>query len=466
MKTLILSLLACSMLLTACVTEPGNAQESDVANASFTVNDLPSNDSIEGIAWQVRAEQPVYLKGSDGAIYLYMNLKSGPAKNQKERVPLNISVVLDRSGSMEGEKMVYAKKAATFLIDQLNNNDILSIVNYDDVIEVSSPSKPVTNKELLKKAIQQLESRSSTNLTGGMLEGYQQVKSTKKSGYVNRVLLMTDGLANVGITEPSEINRLVNVRYLEEGIALSTFGIGADYNEDLLTSIAEAGRGNYYFIGQADKIPDIFAKELKGLLSVIAQNAIYTLDLPEGFTCEKVYGYPFEVKNGKVTVRFNDIYANDEKAILIKLKPGNAVQSNLTLNSQLSYTNAEDFKQQNEKQSIVITVSSDKEKVKVAQDKLVVEMIAMFEATEKMDDILKDVDNRKYEDAKSKGSSMLLKLDEVIRETPSPKLEKQKKELEEYVNNIDSLKNQSETEIKLYQKGVKSSNYEVKKLKR
>ncbi len=81
--------------------------------------------------------------------------------------------------------------------------------------------------------------RGSTNLSGGMLEGYTQVKSTKKEGYVNRVLLLTDGLANAGITEPEDYEKNSREKYTEEGIALSTFGLGADYNEDLLTMLAE-----------------------------------------------------------------------------------------------------------------------------------------------------------------------------------------------------------------------------------
>ena len=161
---------------------------------------------------------------------------------------------------MQGAKIGYAKKAAAFVIDQLNNDDIVSVVNYDDRVEITSPSQPVKNKDILKKKIDELSDRGATNLTGGMLEGYAQAESTKKDGYVNRVLLLTDGLANAGITDPAQIKKLVEKKYTEMGIALSTFGLGADYNEDLLTQLAETGRANYYFIDSPDKIPGIFAK--------------------------------------------------------------------------------------------------------------------------------------------------------------------------------------------------------------
>jgi len=424
------------------------------------------DDSSNLIRWQVRTSGAYFLYDGNEDPYLYINIKSGENKNDKKRVPLNISLVLDRSGSMAGDKIEYAKKAAMFVVDQLNSNDILSIVNYDDKVEVTSPSQPVKNKEMLKAAIDQICDRGSTNLSGGTLQGYFQVAKTMKAGYVNRVLLLTDGLANVGITDPSELKKLVDNKYKEKGIAISTFGLGADYNEDLLTLLAETGRANYYFIKQADQIPGIFASELKGLLSVVGQNAALSVTLPDGMECEKVYGYPYELKNSKVEIKFNDIYANDEKAVLIKLKPVNRQKATFSFNCNLSYTDASTFEEKNLAGNATINLTKEKEKVEKFRDPVVQEMIAVFTSAEKFDEILADVDRGDYKTAKREADSTLKTIKASKEKYNSEKLQKQEIQLEAYTKNLDSVQNMKLEDVKLYQKSNKSANYEVKKMKK
>jgi Ca-activated chloride channel family protein len=426
---------------------------------------MPSRDSSDLIHWQVRKSGAFLLYDGNEDPYLYINVKSGEAKPGSKRVPLNISLVLDRSGSMAGDKIDYAKQAAMFVVEQLNSDDILSIVNYDDRVQVTSASQPVKSKEMLKAAIDQICEGGSTNLSGGMLQGYYQVEKIKKNGYVNRVLLMTDGLANVGITDPAELKKIVNKNYSENGVALSTFGLGADYNEDLLTSLAETGRANYYFIKQADQIPGIFASELKSLLSVVAQNAVLSIAFPDGVICEKVYGYPYEIKNNKLEVKFNDIYANDEKAVLIKLRPITRPKEALSFNCNLAYTDVESFHERSMTNTATINLAKEKDKVEKSKDPVVQEMIAVFTNAEKFDEILADVDRGDYASAKKKTDSTL-KIIRVEKEKyKSEKLQKQQIQLEAYANQLDSLKAMKPDDVKLYQKQNKSANYGVRKMK-
>jgi Ca-activated chloride channel family protein len=422
-------------------------------------------DSSRLIRLQMRTSGGCLLYDDNENPYLYVNIKSGEYKNDRKRVPLNISLVLDRSGSMAGDKIDYAKQAAMFVVEQLNSNDILSIVNYDDKVQVTSASQPVKNKEMLKAAIDQICEGGSTNLSGGMLQGYWQVEKAKKAGYVNRVLLLTDGLANVGITDPIELRKLADSKYNEKGIALSTFGLGADYNEDLLTLLAETGRANYYFIKQADQIPNIFASELKGLLSVVAQNATIALSLPDGMECEKVYGYPYELKNGKIEIKLNDIYASDEKAILLKLKRANRQKETFTFNCNLSFIDAESSSEKNIAAIATISLTKDKQKVEKYKDPVVQEMIAIFSYTEKFDEILADVDRGDYEAAKKKADSTLKAISISMNKYKSEKLQKQETLLEDYIKRLDSFKNMKPDDVKLYQKQNKSANYEVRKMK-
>lgn len=451
---------------------PGNNSGNGIPLQPVSTTDPQNNfppgefDASKLVNWYAKPGNAWVLQNNPGEIYLYINIQSGQPATEQPRVPLNISLVLDRSGSMEGEKIDYARRAAKFLVDQLSQDDYLSLVNYDDRVEVTSPSQPVKNKEALKHAIDKITDRGSTNLSGGMLEGYSQAKQTRKDGYVNRVLLLTDGLANDGITDPLELKRLVEKKYNAEGIALSTFGLGADYNEDLLTMLAESGRANYYFIDSADKIPALFARELKGLLSVVAQNALAQISIPEGMQCEKVYGYPFEVKNGQVQVRFNDIYANDEKAILIRLTSKTPAQKDLRFKCTLSYIDAQKFDPVNLEKQVTIKVTDNKTLIEKGQDSTVQEMLALFESTEQFDEMMARVDKGDYDAARSSGKAAVAVLKQKEQLYKSPKLKEQFNKMSSYLNNIDSVKTMEAGERKLFQKSNKSVNYEVKKQKK
>lgn len=445
---------AAMVLFVSCLQSSGS--DSDVPGGG---DQKDTSSSL--ISWSVKAGNPYFMDKNSGELYLYMSVKTGQPPSAEKRVPLNISLVLDRSGSMGGEKIDYARKAAKFLVDQLSAGDYLSIVNYDDVIGVTSVSQPVKNKEALKMEIDKLMARGATNLSGGLIEGYSQVKKTMKDGFVNRVLILTDGLANQGITEPEKLKQLVHKKYADEGMALSTFGLGADYDERLLTLLAETGHANYYFIDSADRIPALFASELKGLLSVVAQNATAEISLPEGLTCEKVYGYPFEMKGNKIVVRFNDIYSNDEKLILIKLKPIGRLENNLAFNCRFLYTDADEFTPVQLDQLVTISATDDEKKIKAHENKEVAEMLAIFEATDDFEDILVRVDADDYSGAKQAGTQAVNKLKEKQVRFKSPKIVRQLNEMEAYINNLDSVRVMKQEEKKLYQKSNKASNYKI-----
>jgi len=422
----------------------------------------PKLDSIGAVSWNAIGGNKFYGKDPN-EIYVYVSVKGNETQNEKKRVPLNISIVLDRSGSMSGEKIAYAKRAAGFVLDQLTSEDILSIVNYDDVVEVTSPSAPIQNKEVLHKKIDALFDRGSTNLTGGMLEGFAQVKSTKKEGYVNRVLLLTDGLANVGITEPTEMKKLVEKKYMEEGIALSTFGLGADYNEDLLTMLAEIGRANYYFIGSPDKIPGIFASELKGLLSVVAQNAYVEVNVPQNLECVKVYGFPYEVKNNVVTIRFNDIYSRDQKSILLKFKKKSNVSDDLAFNCTLKFTEANTFDPVRSHKKVQFSYNDNLSAIEESKDHTVEEMIALYESADMFDDIMAEVDRGNYDSARVRAEKAVTYLKSKQQTIKSEKLKKQEESLTVYSKDINKVKEMRDEEKKIYQKSNKMFNYSTKK---
>lgn len=447
--------------LSAC--NSGKKQQTE--NGSGTDSIATSNEGV--LTWSASANNQYWDKnGKEKYAYIAVKITGNEKQTEKKRVPLNISLVLDRSGSMSGNAMKFAKDAAKFVVKQLSSEDYLSIVNYDDIVEVTSPSQQVKNKELLIEKIDKITSRNMTNLSGGTLEGYKQVAGTKKSNYVNRVLLLTDGLANTGITNPIQLNKIASGKFQEEGIALSTFGLGSEYDEDLLTQMAESGRGNYYYIDKADRIPEIFAKELDGLLNVVAQNTAVTIELPSGVKCEKVYGYPHIEENGKITVALNDIFTKEDKVFLLKVKITDSQVKELNFPVKLDYTDAETFSSKSASTNLTMQETTDTKQIAEHKSKQVEELIALFEATDTFDLILSDVDKNDYSSAKEKASSAIIRLKAVQKDIPSEELNKQEVKMQEYLDNMDEVQQMNREDKMILQKSVKSLNYETKKMKK
>ncbi|MBN1287702.1 MAG: VWA domain-containing protein [Anaerolineae bacterium] len=271
-------------------------------------------------------------------VYLMAHIKARPAP--AGRRPLNLSVILDRSGSMRGDKLEYVKKAAQVLVQRLGANDRLSLVAYDQDVTVPIPPRAVIHKDTIRQVIQSIKTGGTTNLSGGWLEGCRLVaegmaarrvpahvielfqpsdETAIVEGQVNRVLLLTDGLANEGITEPDRLAALA-AQKRAEGIVTTTMGVGQDFNEDLLTRMATEGGGSFYYIDSPDQAPQIFAEELHDLLSVVGQNLVITLALsPDVTFVRQLNAYPHEAGGDTVTFRLGDLYADEIKILLVEM---------------------------------------------------------------------------------------------------------------------------------------------------
>jgi len=248
-----------------------------------------------------------------------LSLDPSSRSNWKGRPDLNLSLVLDRSGSMEGEKMVRAREAAMFCVDQMLPTDRLSVVTFDDRIEVLFPSEPVTNKQSMKDLIRRVTARGSTALHEAWVRGGLTVSERMLDQGINRVVLITDGLANVGITNTDEIVTQAMGLY-QRGVSTSTIGIGADFNEDLLMSMAQSGGGNAWHVVEADDMQRIFQVELEGLIAQFAHTVSLSLIPADGVRVADLLNDFDLTETGRY--RLPNLQAGSPLEIVVQLRVG------------------------------------------------------------------------------------------------------------------------------------------------
>jgi Ca-activated chloride channel family protein len=266
----------------------------------------------------VRLEHQFLAVETEHEVHAMLQLVAPPAPAEKPRQPLNLALVIDRSGSMAGPKLEVTKECAAFLVRRLEPTDRLSLVTFDDevglVAPLMSPREPG-----LQHVLAGILPGGSTNLSGGWLKGVEVLQGAKGDG-PRRVLLLTDGQANVGVTDRESLAAM-SQNASGAGVGTTTVGFGEDFDEELITDMAEAGGGHSYFAATPDDAPGIFAQEFEGLISLVAQNVSVEVRPSEAVQVVGVLNeFPQVGVEGGVQVQLGDAFAEEERRVVFALR--------------------------------------------------------------------------------------------------------------------------------------------------
>lgn len=275
--------------------------------------------SGETITLTAETDRAILTANEKQTVFLRVGLTGCDDEFFKERRPVNVAIVIDKSGSMSGEKIEKAKEAAITALYRLSSNDIASVIVYDNEAQVLVPATKMTQKESIARQIRQIRADGSTALYDGVQTGAEEIRKFMSKNTVNRLVLLSDGLANIGPDSPSDLGRL-GANLADEGVSVTTIGLGLGYNEDLMSQLAIRSDGGHYFAEDADELADVFEREFGRAMSVVAQQVHLEIICGEGLRPVRILGREGTIDDRTVELDIQNIYSNHEKYVLVEVE--------------------------------------------------------------------------------------------------------------------------------------------------
>ena len=275
-----------------------------------------------------------------------------------------------------GRKMHHAREAAAFAVEQLLPSDRVSVTIFDEVVETIVPTTPAVDKAGIAARIRTIEPRGSTALHEAWAAGVRQVESGGLGEGLNRVLLLSDGLANVGLCDPTAIAAEAQAARMC-GVTTTTLGVGDDYNEDLMEAMARAGDGNYYFVETARQLADLFQTELQGLMATVGNDVELALEPRHGAAIIEVLNDLPRTADGHL--RLANLVVGMPLEVVLKLKvPAVSVVTEL-LRVRLGWSESGRTGRQSAAGVLIVPAVSSSLWEELSQDATVVERLALLE---------------------------------------------------------------------------------------
>ncbi|MCY3413445.1 MAG: VWA domain-containing protein [Candidatus Heimdallarchaeota archaeon] len=368
-------------------------KQETIENQQIEIKIIPSVDYV--------------LKGIVNKLYLMFEFKVSKTRteDEKARNPIELSMVLDRSGSMGGLKIENSRIAVNKVIDNLRDDDSLHLVMYDNEVDVVFKDGNLKNKSTLKNKVNEIRARGMTNLSGGVIKGHELINPKSKKN--KRIFLFSDGLANEGVTSMEGVTNIIR-KIHNKGINVSAFGIGDDFNEDMMKMIAEIGAGDFFFIENADSIPSIVSEGLDGLLTVVSSNTVLKVRGKEGVTVTKIYSYSLD------GATLGDLRDDETRQVVLELEVKPEMMKNEELISYKLEYNATDDVMETRKHAGIFTIQlTDDEDLITKENEEVMVARELLEASLMEEQIVDYIDRGMYDEAISAQEATISNLEKI-----------------------------------------------------
>lgn len=362
---------------------------------------VPSSSSTIQVA--VNTSHAYLLRKEKQRIYLKIGLSGHRIFRKTKRAPLNLAIVLDRSTSMTGERLAKAKEAAKLAIELLHADDIVSLITYDSTIEVLVPATKLTpaNRADMQRKIDAIYARGWTALWGGVKKGIEEVQKFLDAKRVNRVILLSDGQANVGPSRPQDMAKLAQMS-AKAGIAITTVGLGLGYNEDIMTQLAQHSDGNHGFAKNASDLQRIFQSELGNLLAVVGQNLTLQIACGSGIRPIRILDRQANIRGQRIEITWNQLYSEQHKYIIVEAEVLSSYQEKQPVaRVQLQYRNMQTQQLETNQYTTVVHWTTNPQQVQSHTNKTLMSQVTEATANEITQKAVKLRDQGKYKEAKA-----------------------------------------------------------------
>ncbi len=371
-----------------------------------------------------------------------------PLETDLKRPALNLGLIIDRSGSMSGKKMEFARQSACYAVEQLLPTDRVSVTTFDDRVVSLVPSTLAENKAQIINLIREIQPRGSTALHSGWVQGGIQVSQYMNPEHLNRMIVLTDGLANVGETNPDAIANDVH-GLAARGVSTTAMGVGDDYDEDLLEAMARSGDGNFYHIESPQQLPTFFQSELLGLMATIGNTVSLGIEPQNHVIVADVLNDLDKTSYGRL--KLPNLVMGNPISVIVRLKVSPlSNQSHELCQFRLAWNEPDQAQRQVIQSNLVLPCVSEAQLAEFPPNVEVQEQVAILMAARARLEVVRFIDRGDYASAQA---SLKTAREQVSAMPASPAMQGEVRSLSDLEHTLHS------GDLKLSRKRAKYENY-------
>lgn len=365
----------------------GLGEEGPAPAGTTTPARIPAQCRGEPVQVQVKPLSPYVYQQGDGTAYFDVWVEGCPMVGAA-RPALDIALVIDTSGSMAGEKLARAQAAAEYLLASLGPQDRLALVSYNTSVTLMFPLTAVTpgNRGWMAGRIRRLYATDMTNLGGGLQVGVQQVLAGGERNAVQRVILISDGLANVGVVQPAALHGMA-ASARQRQISVTTMGVGLQFNEILLQNLAEYGGGRYHYIRDAHALVPIFQQEIVSAQAAVATSLEITVAGCQGCEVLESPGYALQKQGGVTRIVVSDLAGGERRKALVKVRLPRDRPGRQVLDVKLAYRPTRGTaagKRQERARQVAFELTGDARRVAASVDRRVADRVTQVQVSQQV----------------------------------------------------------------------------------